>query len=331
MAPRGPGAGRAAPRPPAERVRIHLPGSAVRSAGAMDVSLQIHGSLLALHTSRPVKMVYDSRRVVQRATCTAIRRGSRCEHRGDPRGSAHLRPDVQDHPARRRRVRVELDRRRLQCGVVRGRPLPRRQRARRVSTAGLEQPAVRRRRTRAASARCRCASPPSPRWTCSPRSSGSTRSSLRRRTRSSPATCCRPGQVLTGSLPTQEVIRRAAAIPVPEQGGSAPGPAPPPGRRRRERDDPGARASAAASASRSGSRTSATRRDSTTSVPRGWWFCCGRRGRSAVVHSAAAEVGQGVVGVILQVEEPSSAPTTWLSPRTRPLRSARRAPHGGRA
>jgi CO/xanthine dehydrogenase Mo-binding subunit len=42
-----------------EQVRIHLAGVGGAFGGREDLSMQIHAALLALHTSRPVKMVYD--------------------------------------------------------------------------------------------------------------------------------------------------------------------------------------------------------------------------------------------------------------------------------
>jgi CO/xanthine dehydrogenase Mo-binding subunit len=44
---------------PEEQVRIHLSGVGGAFGGREDLSMQIHAALLALHTSRPVKMVYD--------------------------------------------------------------------------------------------------------------------------------------------------------------------------------------------------------------------------------------------------------------------------------
>jgi CO/xanthine dehydrogenase Mo-binding subunit len=44
---------------PAEMVRIHLAGVGGAFGGREDLSIQIHAALLALHTERPVKMVYD--------------------------------------------------------------------------------------------------------------------------------------------------------------------------------------------------------------------------------------------------------------------------------
>src|SRR5207253_5025189 len=42
-----------------EQVRIHLAGVGGAFGGREDLSMQIHGALLALHTNRPVKFVYD--------------------------------------------------------------------------------------------------------------------------------------------------------------------------------------------------------------------------------------------------------------------------------
>ncbi len=44
---------------PLERVRIHLAGVGGAFGGREDLSMQIHGALLALHTNRPVKIVYS--------------------------------------------------------------------------------------------------------------------------------------------------------------------------------------------------------------------------------------------------------------------------------
>ena len=44
---------------PPEQVRIHLAGVGGAFGGREDLSMQIHGALLALHTDRPVKIVYN--------------------------------------------------------------------------------------------------------------------------------------------------------------------------------------------------------------------------------------------------------------------------------
>ena len=157
---------------PPEQVRIHLAGVGGAFGGREDLSMQIHGAMLALHTSRPVKMVYDR---AESFTGHVHRHPARirCEHRATRDGPAHLRPDAD--PARRRRVRLELDGGRVERGLVRARPVPRRQRADRVDRRLHEQPAVRRDarlRRRADVLRGRGADGPARRP-----SSGSTRSS----------------------------------------------------------------------------------------------------------------------------------------------------------
>ena len=44
---------------PPDRVRIHLAGVGGAFGGREDLSMQIHGAMLALHTNRPVKIVYN--------------------------------------------------------------------------------------------------------------------------------------------------------------------------------------------------------------------------------------------------------------------------------
>jgi CO/xanthine dehydrogenase Mo-binding subunit len=44
---------------PKDQVRIHLAGVGGAFGGREDLSMQLHGAMLALHTSRPVKMVYS--------------------------------------------------------------------------------------------------------------------------------------------------------------------------------------------------------------------------------------------------------------------------------
>jgi CO/xanthine dehydrogenase Mo-binding subunit len=44
---------------PKEQVRIHLAGVGGAFGGREDLSMQLHGAMLALHTSRPVKIVYN--------------------------------------------------------------------------------------------------------------------------------------------------------------------------------------------------------------------------------------------------------------------------------
>ena len=94
-----------------EQVRIHLAGVGGAFGGREDLSMQIHGAMLALHTNRPVKIVYGREESfaghVHRHPAQDLGRAPR-----DPRGAARERPDAD--PARRRRVRLELDGRHLE-------------------------------------------------------------------------------------------------------------------------------------------------------------------------------------------------------------------------
>ena len=58
-----------------EQVRIHLAGVGGAFGGREDLSMQIHGALLALHANRPVKIVYN-RRSRSSVTSTVTRRRS---------------------------------------------------------------------------------------------------------------------------------------------------------------------------------------------------------------------------------------------------------------
>jgi CO/xanthine dehydrogenase Mo-binding subunit len=68
-----------------EQVRIHLAGVGGAFGGREDLSMQIHGAMLALHTNRPVKMVYDR---AESFTGHVHRHPARirCEHRATREG-----------------------------------------------------------------------------------------------------------------------------------------------------------------------------------------------------------------------------------------------------
>ena len=126
---------------PPERVRVHLAGVGGAFGGREDVSMQIHAALLALHTNRAVKIVYNRE---ESFTGHVHRHPSRiwARHTRDARGPARQRRDAD--PARRRRLRLELDRRLRERRRVRLRPLQRPERAARGDRRLHEQPAVRR-------------------------------------------------------------------------------------------------------------------------------------------------------------------------------------------
>src|SRR3954452_9418534 len=70
---------------PLEQVRIHLGGVGGAFGGREDLSMQVHSALLALHTSRPVKMVYNRE---ESFTGHVHRHPARiwCEHRATREG-----------------------------------------------------------------------------------------------------------------------------------------------------------------------------------------------------------------------------------------------------
>ena len=125
---------------PPDKVRIMLGGVGGAFGGREDLSMQIHACLLALHTDKPVKMMYGR----EESFFGHIHRHParmRYEHGATREGRARLRQVP--HPARRRRLRVELDRRLLQRRVLRVRALRRAERGDRLVRGLHRQPAVR--------------------------------------------------------------------------------------------------------------------------------------------------------------------------------------------
>jgi CO/xanthine dehydrogenase Mo-binding subunit len=272
-----------------EQVRIHLAGVGGAFGGREDLSMQIHGALLALHTGRPVKMSYDRE---ESFTGHVHRHPARmwCEHRATRDGRITCV-----------RMRILLDggayassSTAVASNAATMAPGPYR-----VDNALIETTAV---------------------YTNNPpcgamRGFGAVQTcfaaeaqmdllaaeleidpvELRLLNALEPGDTLPTGQVVTGSLPTREVIRRAAALAPPDEE-----PLP----RDLLRLPGGA-----------GNTTSGE------GVRRGVGFAVGyknlcyshgfddscaarvvlRADGGAVVHCAGAEVGQGVVGVILQV------------------------------
>ena len=113
-----------------EQVRIHLAGVGGAFGGREDLSMQVHGAMLALRAPTTVrKIVYFARGVVRRPRSSRhpakISDGAPC----DPRRQARQRPRAD--PARRRGLRlVERGGLLERGGCLRGRPLQGRERAR---------------------------------------------------------------------------------------------------------------------------------------------------------------------------------------------------------
>jgi CO/xanthine dehydrogenase Mo-binding subunit len=272
-----------------EQVRLHLAGVGGAFGGREDLSMQIHGALLALHTGRPVKMVYDR---AESFTGHVHRHPARirCEHRATADGRltcvrmailldggayASSSTAVASNAASFALGPYRVDNALIEatavysnnppCGAMRG--------------FGAVQTCF------AAEAQMDLLAA----------ELGIDAVELRLLNALEPGDILPTGQIVTGSLPTREVIRRAAAIPLPP-------------------DEP---------LPRDPLRLPGGAGNTTTGegVRRGVGFALGfknicysegfddyctarvqlRADGSAVVHSAAAEVGQGVVGVILQV------------------------------
>ena len=272
-----------------EMVRIHLAGVGGAFGGREDLSMQIHGAMLALHTKRPVKIVYNRE---ESFFGHVHRHPARiwCEHRATRAGRAGERPH--DDPARRRRVCVELDRGHVERGLLRRRPVPGCERSDRVDLRVHEQPAVRRDarlRRRADVLRRRGAD-------------GQARRGARDRPgRASAAERARPGR---------RPPDRAGDHGLPAGGGRHPA--------RGRAEGARTRAVAARGDPPPGGAGNTTRGEG---VVRGVGFAVGfknicysegfddyaaarvilRTDGAAEIHCAAAEVGQGVTDVILQV------------------------------
>jgi CO/xanthine dehydrogenase Mo-binding subunit len=274
---------------PIEQVRIHLAGVGGAFGGREDLSMQIHGAMLALHANRPVKMVYDR---AESFTGHVHRHPARiwCEHRATREGRltcVRMRILLDGGAYASSSTAVASNAASFALGPYR------------VDNALIESTAV---------------------YTNNPpcgamRGFGAVQTcfageaqmdllaeelaidpvELRLLNALEPGDTLPTGQVVTGSLPTREVIRRAAALPIPAEEALPRDPLRLPG---------GA-----------GNTTSGE------GVQRGVGFAVGfknicysegfddscaarvvlRADGSAEVHCAAAEVGQGVVGVILQV------------------------------
>ena len=288
-----------------EQVRIHLAGVGGAFGGREDLSMQIHAALLALHADRPVKMVYDRE---ESFTGHVHRHPAKiwAEHRATRDGRLVCA-----------RVRILLDGgayassssaviSNASCFALG--PY-------RVDNALIEGTVVYTNNPPSGAMRgfgavqaCFAAESQMDRLA---EALGIDPVELRLLNALEPGDTLPTGQVLTGSLPIREVIRRAAAIPVP-----APEELP---------RDPIRLPGGAGNTTRG------------EGVRRGVGFAVGfknicfsegfddycsarvqlRADGSAVVHSAAAEVGQGVGGVILQVARTELATSdVTLAPHT---------------
>jgi CO/xanthine dehydrogenase Mo-binding subunit len=272
-----------------EQVRVHLAGVGGAFGGREDLSIQIHAAMLALHTDRPVRIVYGR----EESFVGHIHRHPariRAEHRARRDGAlvcVRMRILIDGGAYASTSSAVIANATSFACGPYR------------VPNALLEGTAVYTNNPPCGAMRgfgsvqaCFAAEAQMDRLAAE---LGIDPVELRLRNALGPGDTLPTGQRITGSFPVAEVIRRCAAIPVPE-----PEPLP---------RDPIRLPGGAGNVTRG------------EGIRRGMGFAVGYKNicysegfddftaarvqlspdGSAVVHCAAAEVGQGVTDVILQV------------------------------
>jgi CO/xanthine dehydrogenase Mo-binding subunit len=272
-----------------ERVRIHLAGVGGAFGGREDLSMQIHGALLALHTNRPVKIVYSRD---ESFTGHVHRHPARiwCEHRATKEGRlvcVRLRILLDGGAYASSSTAVTSNAACFGLGPYR------------VDNALIESTCVYTNNPPCGAMRgfgavqtCFAVEAQLDKLAAA---LGIDPVELRLLNALEPGDSLPTGQPITGSLPTAEVIRRAAALPIPEPEELPRDPLRLPG------------------GSGNTTRGEGVRRGVGFAVgyknicySEGFDDSCAARVRlfadgSAEVHCAAAEVGQGVTGVILQV------------------------------
>jgi CO/xanthine dehydrogenase Mo-binding subunit len=272
-----------------EQVRIHLSGVGGAFGGREDLSMQIHGSMLALHTGRPVKMVYDR---AESFVGHVHRHPARiwCEHRATREGRivcVRMRILLDGGAYASSSTAVASNAASFAVGPYR------------VDNALIESTAVYTNNPPCGAMRgfgavqtCFAAEAQIDRLA---QELGIDPVELRLLNALEPGDTLPTGQVVTGSLPTREVIRRAAALPVPEQEEVPRDPLRLPGGAGNTTRGEGVRRGVGFALGFKNICYSEGFDD----------FCTARvvlhADGSAVVHSAAVEVGQGVAGVMLQV------------------------------
>jgi CO/xanthine dehydrogenase Mo-binding subunit len=272
-----------------EQVRIHLSGVGGAFGGREDLSMQIHGSLLALHTGRPVKMVYDR---AESFTGHVHRHPARirCEHRATRDGRltcVRMQILLDGGAYASSSTAVASNAASFAIGPYR------------VDNALIESTAVYTNNPPCGAMRGFGAV-----QTCFAAEAqmdllaaelGIDPIELRQLNALEPGDRLPTGQLVTGSLPTKEVIRRAAALPVPPAEDLPRDPLRLPGGAGNTTRGEGVRRGVGFAVGFKNICYSEGFDD----------FCTARvvlrEDGGAIVHSAAAEVGQGVVGVLLQV------------------------------
>jgi len=274
-----------------EQVRIHLSGVGGAFGGREDLSMQIHASMLALHTNRPVKMVYNREESFV--------------------GHIHRHPAKiwMEHRAKRDGKLVNVRARILLDGGAYASSSA-------AVTANASAFACGPYAVENALVECACVYTNNP--PCGAmRGFGAVQScfaheaqmdklgaelgmdpvELRLRNALAPGDSLPTGQKITGSFPAAEVIRRAAALPIPEPEELPRDALRLPGGSGNTTRGEGVRRGVGFAVGFKNVCYSEGFDDSTAARVR---LAASDDGIAAVVHCAAAEVGQGVVNVILQ-------------------------------
>jgi CO/xanthine dehydrogenase Mo-binding subunit len=272
-----------------EQVRIHLAGVGGAFGGREDLSMQIHGAMLALHANRPVKIVYNRE---ESFTGHVHRHPAKiwAEHRATRDGRLvclRMRILLDGGAYASSSTAVTSNAASFAAGPYR------------VDNALIESTSVYTNNPPCGAMRgfgavqtCFAAEAQMDKLAAA---LGIDPIELRLLNALGPGDVLLTGQVITGSLPTAEVIRRAAAIPVPEPEELPRDPIRLPG---------GAGNTTRGEGVRRGVGFAVGFKNICYSE--GFDDSCAARVQlrddgSAVVHCAAAEVGQGVDNVILQV------------------------------
>jgi CO/xanthine dehydrogenase Mo-binding subunit len=288
-----------------ERVRIHLAGVGGAFGGREDLSMQIHSALLALHTSRPVKMVYNRE---ESFVGHVHRHPARiwAEHRADGDGKlvcVRMRVLLDGGAYASTSSAVTSNAASFACGPYE------------VANAVIESTSVYTNNPPCGAMRGFGAV-----QTCFAAEAQMDKLAqaleldpveLRLRNALAPGDRLPTGQRIEGSLPVAEVIRRAAELPVPEPEGLPRDPIRLPGGAGNTTRGEGVQRGVGFAVGFKNIGFSEGFDDYCAARVR--LFADGR----AEVHCAAAEVGQGVTNVILQVAQTElGIPDVLLAPLT---------------
>ncbi|MBA3367024.1 MAG: molybdopterin-dependent oxidoreductase [Actinobacteria bacterium] len=276
-----------------ERVRIHLAGVGGAFGGREDLSMQIHGAMLALRTNRPVKIVYNR----QESFVGHIHRHPAriwAEHRADRDGKlkcVRMRILLDGGAYASSSTAVTSNAASFACGPYA------------VENALLESTCVYTNNPPCGAMRgfgavqtCFAGEAQMDKLAAA---LGVDPVELRLRNALAPGDTLPTGQKLTGSLPVAEVIRRCAAIPVPEPDGLPRDAIRLPGGSGNVTRGEGVRRGVGFAVGFKNIGYSEGFDDYTAARVR--LFTDRSGGLVAEVHCAAAEVGQGVSNVLVQV------------------------------